>query len=406
MSEEEIPFGRIQGVKIIRMAWGDCAEREIGEIKDGDLLGSTAYFEQRFEDLEQKIAALEKTIDESDNKGSYLMKLLHLKDLLPTHDGLGDYQSLQDRLEQKEEVLKELILQNREKNTLIKQGLIEEAQASSEKINWREATEDMLDIKTRWIKTGNVNEDIHHELEKNFWEILSQFFDKKQQFYEDKKRLQAKRKKDYVALVKDAQRVGSLFGKVKYDLIKELKEQWEAIGNIPKDDFVPLLKAFNAAIAARNTPAARAPQINLETIKQKVADVLLSNDHFQFNEFENLKKDLRTYRPTDLEAKKEKKELLQQIQIAIERDFVDKLARKRFKDYSTIEKGKKQQIRIGIVEELLTRDHADLEKYLENSANFSGVSQGMLEIIDKKLTQQKMKIATKEALIDFLKKNS
>ncbi len=46
-----------------------------------------------------KVASLEKAVEESENKGSYLMKLIHLRENLAKFDALGNYPALFDRLD-------------------------------------------------------------------------------------------------------------------------------------------------------------------------------------------------------------------------------------------------------------------------------------------------------------------
>jgi hypothetical protein len=183
VEEKGNKYGTIQGNKVILNGWGEYPDREIGEVKDDNPDHSFHYFEERYKELETKISDLEKTIEESINKGSFLMKLLHLKEVIPTHEGLGDYQSLLDKLLTMETLLQEVIAKNREKNSELKKTLISEVQIAADKFNWKEATEEIHDIKTRWIKTGNALEEEQEQLEESFWAIVSGFFENKKDFY-------------------------------------------------------------------------------------------------------------------------------------------------------------------------------------------------------------------------------
>ena len=49
-------------------------------MRDGDLGKSAHFFQERFSDLEKKVVEVIEKIDSSENKGSFLMKLIHLKD--------------------------------------------------------------------------------------------------------------------------------------------------------------------------------------------------------------------------------------------------------------------------------------------------------------------------------------
>ena len=127
-------FGYIQDGKVFLKGFLGRPDRVIGEVK-GDEVSTIRYFDARYTQIEEKVARLKATIDENQNKGSFLMKLIHLKESLYTSDALGDFTVLIDELERQEVFLSEIIQGNRSKNLEIKQALIQEAlaiQASSD----------------------------------------------------------------------------------------------------------------------------------------------------------------------------------------------------------------------------------------------------------------------------------
>lgn len=405
MSEKYIPFGKIVSEKIILNPWGGHPEREIGEVKDGNEEASIEYFQQKYDELAVRIRELEELIETSQNKGSFLMKLLHLKDTMPAHVGLGDYQSLHDRLEQQEAMLREIIAKNRERNAEIKRALIEEAEAAVANINWKEATEQVNDIKTRWIKTGNAKEGEQELLDQTFWGILEGFYNKKKQFYEDKKLLFEKRKREYEQLVEESKELVFLYGKAKFDKLNDLKQRWKDLGNIPREDFEPLMKAFMFNLKnTRRPPVASRPGGDVTGILETIDAAFDGQIDFDFKEFDEYKKALKAFRTFDSKKKTQIYEALQKIQLLTEQDFVDKLAMKRFRDFRSMDREEKAKVRVTVLEELLARDKADLEKYQDNAGNFSGGGQrGMMSMVEQKLQQQQRKIRTKEILIALLK---
>ena len=136
MSDLEIPYGFIKGNDLYLKAWGDLKDRRIGEVKEDGPEAAVTYFQKKFEDLETKIKELTSIIASTENKGSYLMKLLHLKEQLKTHEGLGDYARLESILIDYEKQLNAIILQNRERNSEIKHALLEELREALKIINW------------------------------------------------------------------------------------------------------------------------------------------------------------------------------------------------------------------------------------------------------------------------------
>ncbi|MEM7298242.1 MAG: DUF349 domain-containing protein, partial [Bacteroidota bacterium] len=271
MEITEVPFGFIKGGKIFRSSWSDHPDREIGEVREEDDQKSIQFFEDRFNDLLKKVNEVIEKIESTENKGSFLMKLVHLKEQLPVHDGLGDYAAILEKLDKYENLVRDIIQKNRARNTEIKTALIEEARQVEDVVNWKEATDMIHDLKSRWIKTGSANEDKNDELEENFWKIVTEFFEKKKNFYEDKQKLTEHRKNQYENLVKEAEKVKELHGKQKFDLIKLLKEQWKEIGGVPAEIYKPLFDEFHKNLKDSKRPFVS--KIDYTSILQKLEEV-------------------------------------------------------------------------------------------------------------------------------------
>lgn len=395
MENIEIPFGHTKNGKLFLKAWGSFSEREIGEVRNDDLETSVAFFVTRYNDLYAKIEELIKKIEETENKGSFLMKLLHLKEQLPQHDGLGDYQVLLEKLERNESLVKDIIQKNRARNTEIKTALIEEVKEAVEAINWKEGTDKVNDIKARWIKTGNAEEGKNDELEEEFWDLVKAFFDRKKNFYEDKQRLTEMRQKQYENLVSEAEKVSELFGKVRFDRIKQLREEWRNVGGVPSEIFKPLIEQFNYYLKAKKS----APKTDYSMILSSLMALKASKEPIDKRELELIRKNAFN----DKSRNPEKKQVLEWIQLLLERDFINNLASKRFKDFHKLDGEKKKSIRLGIVKDLITRDREDLKTYEENSANFSSYDGKVNKMVVGKLKNQQRKIHIKEKLLEWIK---
>ena len=68
-------FGYIQDGKVFLKGFLGRPDRVIGEVK-GDEASTLLYFETRFTQLKEKVAHLKAAIEENQNKGSFLMKLI------------------------------------------------------------------------------------------------------------------------------------------------------------------------------------------------------------------------------------------------------------------------------------------------------------------------------------------
>ncbi len=394
----EIPFGFEKNGKIYRSAWADHPDREIGEVRDNDVEKSVIFFQERFSDLSSKIQEVTEKIDNTTNKGSFLMKLVHLKAQLPEHDGLGDYQELLNTIDKYESLVKDIIQKNRERNTEIKTALIEEAKELEDINNWKESTEKAHDIKARWIKTGSAEEDKNEALEKEFWDKISHFFDRKKQFYEDKQKLIEHRRRQYEELVLEAEKLANLHGKERFDKVKELKERWKETSGIPSEFYQPLYTSFQKALKGRKLKPRQT--INYKDILEKLEQIKLEKIPFDKKELDTLKKSIFK----DRSRSDDKNKSLQLIQILQEKEFVTKLAHKRFPDFPRIEKEKKKGIKLGIVKDLIQRDKEDLKIYEENSANFSSSDGSMNKLVESKIKGQKRKIDVKMILLDWIEK--
>lgn len=237
----EHPYGYVQDGKVYRKAFGEHPALQIGEVKDTPE-AAFAYYEQRYNQLQEKINQLEQDIHEKSNKGSYLMKLLHLKETLPQYEGLGDFVALHEHLEKLEVYIREIINQNRERNLEIKTALLEEAKELEEISNWKEGTEFAKDLKMRWLRTGSLDPEYQDEYEERFSEQLQEFFDRRSAYYEDRRVMLEERQKQYEMLVSEAQRaVMQPNSRQAYYDIKNIQQRWRDIGKIPAEHYKPLL---------------------------------------------------------------------------------------------------------------------------------------------------------------------
>ncbi|MEQ9402820.1 MAG: DUF349 domain-containing protein [Cyclobacteriaceae bacterium] len=397
MKNTTVPFGYEKAGRLYLNSWADHPEKEIGEVRDGDIEKSVAFFVERFEDLNSKIEEVAKKIDETENKGSFLMKLLHLKDQLPLHDGLGDYLVLQEKIERYESLVRDIIKKNRERNSEIKKALIEEAKEAVEVINWKEGTEKVNDLKSRWIKTGNAEEDKNEQLEADFWKLVKGFFDRKKNFYEDKQKLIDHRRRQYEELVSEAEATKELHGRKKIEKIRELREKWKNTGGVPNDVFKPLVEAFNNNLKPQQSHSF----IDYSEVIASLEAVKKGDAPFNKKELDLLKKNV--FR--DKARNPDKGRVLELIQLLIERDFVNSLANKRFPNFPQLDHEKKKSIRSGIVRDLLLRDKDELKLFEENSGNFNSSDGSMSKMIDGRLKSQKRKIEIKTQLLDWIERN-
>jgi hypothetical protein len=402
LSDLDIPYGFIKGNELYLSAWGDQKDRRIGEIKEDGPQAAVEYFKKKYEDFAAKIKELTDTIEAAENKGSYLMKLLHLREQLKVHEGLGDYLALEKQLATYEAQLTMVIALNRERNTEIKTALLAEMKAAVAIINWNEATEKVQDVKTRWLKTGNAKEEVHEQLETDFWELVQGFFDRKKAFFDDKRKLAEVRKRKYEVLIREAGTLSDLHGKARFDKVKELKAAWELVGNIPAKEYKLLTYQFNNLLKGRK----ELPAPNFDRIQEELDKMYDRRIPIDKELLQRFRKSLGSFKPREPEMREKRHHAMQLVNLIWERDFLEGLAGKKTKGFHHMEETAKAGIMKKLLQEFIRRDKDDLAQYEENSLKFAGNDPRTSRMLERKLGQQRNKIEVKEKLLKILSEKS
>jgi hypothetical protein len=246
--EEAQKYGFIQDQQVWLKPFMNYPARQVGEVKESEE-DSLVYFAKRFEMFQSKVNNLLERIATSENKGSFLMKVLHMKEQVGNYDALGDFESIYHTLTKAEEDINDTIKQNREKNLSTKIALIQEAEAHSNSIEWKEATEKLKDLRTTWIKTGPVEKEVTEELEERFRVAIDRFFERKKDYFEDKKRMLNRTYERYKDLIKQSIALqNSEEWEITTAKLKQLQNQWKEVGgNLPRKTTTNLWADFRKA---------------------------------------------------------------------------------------------------------------------------------------------------------------
>jgi hypothetical protein len=227
--KEAMQYGFIQDQQVWLKPFMNYPARQVGEVKESEN-DSLVYFAKRFEMFREKVNNLLDRIETSENKGSFLMKVLHMKELVGSYDALGNFEAIHDILEKAEENINETIKQNREKNLALKISLIQEAEALQESIDWKEASDKLKELRTTWIKTGPVEKELTDEIEERFRVPIDTFFERKKNFFEDKKRMQNHAYDKYKDLIRQSIALqNSDDWENTTAKLKQLQNQWKEI---------------------------------------------------------------------------------------------------------------------------------------------------------------------------------
>lgn len=241
-------YGYIEGDQVWLRPLLDLPARQVGQVKES-ADASLVYFAQRFTLFRSKVEELLQKIEESDNKGSYLMKALHLKEQVGNYDALGDFESLHHRLTEAEEAIKVTVNRNREKNLATKIGLIQEAESLHDTIDWQAGSDKLKDLRQGWIKTGPVEKHLADELEARFQAAVDAFFARKKDFLAEKKAMTNRVYDQYKDLIHKSEALQNSpdFEETTRKL-KVLQQQWKEIdGSLPRKQANDLWTRFRAA---------------------------------------------------------------------------------------------------------------------------------------------------------------
>jgi hypothetical protein len=248
--QTSLQYGYILEDKIYLKGFLEYPDRKIGQVKESEA-ASIKYFEDRFQLAKQKVYDLEQKIEEAQNKGSYLMKLVHMRKYLANFDGLGDYTVLFAKLDELEEQLRALIAVNRVKNYEIKTALLKEAEDIFQELDEGDLNttgDKMKEVKQKWIKTGSVLDDHHEEIERKFDELYHEFFEQRKNVMKNKAR-QSKDRMNYYRRIlfaaEDWKNSDNFDGG--FQEFRNMQNAWKNGGKVPHRKAVEMWEKFKRA---------------------------------------------------------------------------------------------------------------------------------------------------------------
>jgi hypothetical protein len=405
--QQELAF--IEGGKVILREQNGFPQREIGEVKD-DETTAMQFFLDRFEALKEKVNKVQHQIETEDNKGSFLMKVINLKESLSTYDGIGDFVALKDRLEMLEKMLEDYISQNRKRNLEVKSTLIEEAKSYASNPDWREATEKLKELRQRWIRVGAVDDDKKEEVENTFQAVYDEFYEKKKAFHEAKKEMLAAREKQYETLIEKAKKLqnAQLEQEELAQKSNALVEEWKELENIPKEKYAELLREFK-----KYTPSGKKGG----SIKNSKSQNKEGNDKEKLGLIEELK-EAKNMNPTDsVEAAKAiqqkwknsgktfnkslNEEYFTLNDYIFEKSFLENLFERKAK--KGLDEKDAIKFKMNILRDLISRDQRELNIFEENLEKFNLGTEKLDKMVGFKHEKQKRKLAVKQQIMDELR---
>ena len=408
----EHPYGYIKDNKVYLKGFLGQDDRVIGEVKE-DEASTLNYFEARFEQLKEKVEKLKSDIHENQNKGSFLMKLIHLRDSLMQSDALGDFIPLIEELNKEEEFLNEIIQANRAKNLELKNALILEAEELKDDTDWRETTEAFKELKLRWIKTGPVEKELEEEIEGKFNDAVQHFFENRRHYYEGLALQAEENIKVYEALVVQAREAHDFpDAKVAFEISKKIQKEWKSAGKVPAEKRQPLWDEFsklNNRIFSRykrtlNPGPTMHPREIIRKAEQLTEEIKkLAGQSTTYELIGQAKKIQEEWKKLPMRKPKEVNLTARSFQffmdIVFEKAFLEKLVHGKYDDFDEKPVEEQKQIKIALIKDLLHRDQTELDTMQNNSDNFRVQTQDFEIMMRKKLSGLKRKVDVKNYIL-------
>lgn len=220
-------------------------ERLIGEVKTTEA-DALQYFANRFDLIRNKVEGMLLAMETAENKGSYLMQVMHLKDTLTTFNALGPFETLYSLLDEAEHKIRLMVEGNRVKNLELKKGLLANALLEFQNDDIRSAIKNMKEIRFSWITIGSTAKEVSEELEAEFAAIMERFQIIRDAYNEERNKEIEIREQKLKILLEVAKGLNTYPPEVEqsYYKMQKLEHEWKAIGNVPKAIYDPYFQEF------------------------------------------------------------------------------------------------------------------------------------------------------------------
>lgn len=395
-------------------------EREIGDVKNSEE-ETVNYFSNRFDLLKSKIDELKKNIEEASNKGSFMMKLLHMKESIKTYNGVGDFESLLSELNTTESLLNVGIEQNRTKNAAIKHSIINQVSTLISSDNWTEDIEKVKELQTHWNKTGKATEEEELTLQKSFKETVGTFFNKPiEQLDGLQKELVSVRVQQYEFIVVEAKNL--LQGNLKENVttFKNLQTKWRELSEIPSPLYEPLISEFKeigntffTQLKSKNKPTKQKhkpridPKEAWESIANK-ADTLFTMQNI--DEAVALAKKLqKEFKELKFASRKKgfkgESMLRTACEYVFEKQYLDRKVKERINNFNQLDEAAQRKEKINFLRFIIKKGEEEIKQMEQNKENmvFGENNQDFAHIFDSRLSSYSRKLKAKTRLLNELK---
>lgn len=408
---ENKEYGYVLDGKIYRKAFMDFPDLIIGELKETEEQTLT-YYKERFDLAVGQVEAVKSKIESNTNKGSFLMKVIHLKDTMHEFDAIGDFEGLYATLNALHTELDEYIEANRQKNLDIKTALLVELKEVAESHDWKASSALVKEIQGKWLKTGAVAKEKRAEIEDAFKDVTQRFYERRSAFYADLSKMAEEKESAFEEFLEKAEALKSIKDIAElHKVISTYKEQWHALGKIKPvkhsefwEQFQTIIKAaLNQAKKIEKVKSKISPEANRNSKEAIIGELEKANESILPKvDLNAINRKWKAIGPVGKKFSEELSEKYLRLSgIISEKKFLNTLVEKKSKKGASDDDLNK--LRIRLVRGLLDRDYSELKTFEENMGKFNMAS-GLDNLLDRKLAQQKLKVEIKKDILTELKK--
>lgn len=417
LAEKDISYGLIRDDELYRTGLNGSEPILLKAISEESEEETIAHYRERFKKVQSQFDELENRILGTENKGSFLAKLVNLKNFITTHDGLGDYGSIYSKVTLYENQITDIIKSNRQRNTEIKNALLLELEEALKNNDFHEVGLAIKDIKLRWLKTGSAIASIKEEIETNFTELTQSFYDKRQSFFDDKKMLIESRKGKYDQILSELEKIID-----KRDLQKEaskvgqLQKDWKEIGHVPEAEYKvrntkywELCNLFFSELRKdRKKSSEKGDYKGNLKLKRAILDQLKEQENASLHsdikiKLEEAKKVWKSIgRVPKGEVDGLNSSYMNLLDSISERIFIFQLTSRKFKGFTKKTVEERNKLLVKIVNDLLYRDKNELDTFKDNMDNMHVNKGSFVDMLEKKLKNQEKRVSSKQVILKSL----
>ncbi|MFT4733818.1 MAG: hypothetical protein ACI9QN_000060 [Arcticibacterium sp.] len=414
----ENEYAYIKDSKVFLKGYLELPERQIGEVKRTEE-EAFQYFINRYDIAVNKVEQLEKEVEEAANKGSYLTKLLQLRKRIENFDGIGNFIPLLSRLDIKEAYLNGLIELNQKNNLKVKEELLSETKAIVDNDDWGPVSDELQEIRTRWIRTGPVEKKLNEEMEEEFKLLLDSFYQRRKAFFDEQNKIIDERKAKYEVLIE-----------LSYDLhrrrdwdeafedMKKYQREWKDVGELPAKMMKFLYRNFKKSNSGYYEKYCKAkgiqiqrredPRVEAQIRMMKEAERLASaeNDAI-FDSTVKAKVLLNEWKNIRVPSHVADRNVAERFRAACDKIFelsyLMKVVGRKSPSFNFLDEEQKSKTKYREMENIVRRARHDLQELEATSSIGSGDSQDMDRMMFNNLKTQKRKLLMKEVILEELR---